>query len=149
MCMTTSCPPGPSPSAERKLYNRNSSFASKGRAENGKVVIFCGDPPQRKDTTQKRTQAFLRNNCPSGTSQNIFYFYSSLQEQNVVTGRKAIKSSWFWLSASQMNTKLLTMKTGASTTSAKSSHFLMQKQQQSQKALYSPQDQKTRCISMH
>lgn len=150
MCMTTSCPPGPSPSAEHKLYNPSRSFSSTGRAENGKIVIFCGDSPQRKNTTQKCTQAILRNNCLSGTTnQSIFYFCSSVQEQNVVTGRKATKSAWFWLSASQTNIKLLTIKTGASTTSAKGSHFLMQKQQQSQKALYSPQDHKTRCISMH
>lgn len=47
-----------------------------GRAENGKLVIFHGDPPQRKNTMQKHKQAIARNNCPS--CWKVFYFYSSL-----------------------------------------------------------------------
>lgn len=44
---------------------------------------------------------------------------------------------------------LMTMKTWASNTSAEGSRLLMQKQQQSQNSLHSPQDDKTHCISMH
>lgn len=129
--------------------NHNRSSQSKGRAGNGKLVIFCGDPPQRKDTTDKKHTRNFEKELPEWNNklEGVFLFLFLTLAANCCCRQESHKIL-FLAVCFPNDRKFLTLRTRTSHSGAKGLCLLMKKQQR-ENSLCPAQEDQTPWIIMH